>query len=119
MSFKTCSLHKIIFTYLWLISCARVIKQALQLYTYQSVVFLAPLVVGHWAYVMAHCPSCVRSSVHMLTFISNIFSEITYPILMKFHRKIPALVLFRIPLKNLVPSKLVAMATKLKIFQNL
>ena len=51
-----------------------------------------------------------------LTFSLNIFfSETTYQILMKFHRIVPAMVLFRISGKNLIPSKtVVAMATKLK-----
>ena len=55
--------------------------------------FLAPLAVGQRAYVMVHCPSYVRP----LTFSLNIFfSETTYRILMKFHRNVPAMVLFRI-----------------------
>ena len=49
-------------------------------------VFLAPLAVGQRAYVM----------VRALTFSLNIFSETTYRILMKFHRNVPAMVLFRI-----------------------
>ena len=82
--------------------------------------FLAALAEGQQAYVMARCLSCVRPctrpSVRALTFISNIFfSETTHPILMKLHRNDPAMVLFRIPGKNFIPSKtLVAMATKLK-----
>ena len=46
----------------------------------------------------------------------NIFvSETTYRILMKFHRNVPAMVLFRISWKNLILSKtVVAMATKRK-----
>ena len=55
--------------------------------------FLAPLAVGQRAYVMACCPSCVRA----LTFSLNIFfSETTYRILIKFHRNVPAMVLFKI-----------------------
>ena len=56
------------------------------------------------------------SVVRPLTFSLNIFfSETTYRILMKFYRNVPAMVLFRISRKNLIPSKtLVAMATKLK-----
>ena len=79
--------------------------------------FLAPLALGQRAYVMVCCPSCVRPSVRVcLTFSLNIFfSETTYRILMKFHRNVPGMVLFRIFLKNLIPSKtVVAMATKLK-----
>ena len=73
--------------------------------------FLAPLALGQQAYVMARCPSCVCPSIRALTFSLNIFfSETTCRILMKFHRNVPAMVLF-----NLIPSKtLVAMATKLK-----
>ena len=59
--------------------------------------FLAPLAVGQRAYVMVRCPSCVRLSVHALTFSLNIFfAETTYRILMKFHRNVPTMVLFRI-----------------------
>ena len=59
--------------------------------------FLAPLAVGQQAYVMARCPSCVRASVRALTFSLNIFfAETTYRILMKFHRNVPTMVLFRI-----------------------
>ena len=60
----------------------------------------------------------VRPSIHALTFSFNIFfSETTYRILKKFHRNVPAMVLFRIFLNNLIPSKtLVAMATKLIFF---
>ena len=39
---------------------------------------------------------CVRASVRVLTFSLNIFSETTYRILMKFHRNVPTMVLFRI-----------------------
>ena len=82
--------------------------------------FLAPLAIGQRAYVVVCCPSCVRSSVCALTFSLNIFSETTYRILMKFYRNVPAMVLFRISWKNLIPSKtVVAMATKLKKFWNL
>ena len=57
--------------------------------------FLAPLAVGQRAYVV-RCPS-VRPSVRALTFSLNIFfSETTYQILMKFHRNVPAMVLFKI-----------------------
>ena len=78
--------------------------------------FLAPLAVGQRAYVMVRCPSCVRPSVRALTFSLNIFfSETTYRIFMKFHRNFPAIVLFRISWKKLIPSKIVVtMATKLK-----
>ena len=56
-------------------------------------------------------------SICVLTFSFNIFSETTYWILMKFHRNVPALVLFRIPCKNLIPlNTLVAMSTKLRNF---
>ena len=93
-----------------------------------SCIFLAPLAIGQWAYVMVCCPLCVRAcicqcvrpsvcpSVRVLTFSLNIFfSETTYRILMKFHRNVPAMVLFRISWKNLIPSKtVVVMATKLK-----
>ena len=59
--------------------------------------FLAPLAVGQRAYVMARCLSCVRPSVRALTFSLNIFfAETTYRILMKFHRNVPTMVLFRI-----------------------
>ena len=55
--------------------------------------FLAPLAVGQRAYVMVCCLSCVRA----LTFSLNIFfSETTYRILMKFHRNVPAMLLFRV-----------------------
>ena len=83
---------------------------------------LAPLAIGQRPYVMARCPSCVcasvRPSVRALTFSLNIFfSETAYRILMKFHRNVPGMVLFRIFCKNLIPSKnLVAMATKLNFF---
>ena len=54
--------------------------------------FLAPLAVGQRAYVMVRCPS-----VRALTFSLNIFfAETTYRILMKFHRNVPTIVLFRI-----------------------
>ena len=81
------------------------------------ITFLAPLAVGQRAYASCVRPS-VSPSVRALTFSLNIFfSETTYPILMKFHRNVPAMVLFRISRKNLIPSKtLVAMATKLKTF---
>ena len=81
-----------------------------------NTMFLAPLAVGQRAYVMVCCPSCVRASVRPLTFSLNIFfSETTYRILMKFLRNFPAMVLFRIFRKNLIPSKtVVVMATKLK-----
>ena len=68
-------------------------------------VYLAPLAVGQRVYVMACCPSCVRPSVRpsvcpsvrALTFSLNIFfAETTYRILMKFHRNVPTMVLFRI-----------------------
>ena len=46
---------------------------------------------------VCHGPSCVRASVRVLTFSLNIFfSETIYRILMKFHRKVPGMVLFRI-----------------------
>ena len=68
---------------------------------FTEIQFLAPLAVGQRAYVMARCPSCVRPSVcpsvRALTFSLNIFfSESTYRILMKFHRNVPAMVLFKI-----------------------
>ena len=101
--------------------------KSLKLSVWEMVIewFLAPLAVGQRAYVMARCPSCVRPSVRpsvrALTFSLNIFfAETTYRILMKFHRNVPTMVLFRISWNNLIPSKtLVAMATKLKIVWNL
>ena len=63
---------------------------------------LAPLAVGQRAYVMLSVVRPVvlpamRPSIHALTFSLNIFfSETTYRILMKFHRNVPAMVLFRI-----------------------
>ena len=51
---------------------------------------------------LCHCPlsvvrPSVRASVRALTFSLNIFfSETTYRILMKFHRNVPTMVLFRI-----------------------
>ena len=62
--------------------------------TIATITFLAPLAIGQRAYVMVRCPSCVRAcvraSVRVLTFSSNIFfSETTYRILMKFHRNVP------------------------------
>ena len=80
-------------------------------YAFNYILFSAPLAVGQRAYVMVRCPSWVRP----LTFSLNIFSETSDRILMKFHRNVPAIVLFRISRKNLIQSKtLVAMATKLK-----
>ena len=63
--------------------------------------FLAPLAIGQGAYVMVRCPLCVRPSVRpsvrALTFsLNTFFSETTYRILMKFHRNVPTMVLFRI-----------------------
>ena len=52
-------------------------------------------VVSPWCVRPSVSPS-VRPSVRSLTFSLNIFSEITYRILMKFHRNVPAMVLFRI-----------------------
>ena len=65
--------------------------------------------------------SVVRPSIRALTFSLNIFfAETTYRILMKFHRNVTTMVLFRISWNNLIPSKtLVAMATKLKILKSL
>ena len=91
--------------------------------------FLAPLAVGQRAYVMVCCPSCVRASVRLsirasvrpcVNFSLNIFfSETAYPILMKFHRNVPAMVPLQNFLKKLIPSKtVVAMATKLKKIEN-
>ena len=58
-----------------------------------KMLFLAPLAVGQRAYVMVRCPSSVRA----ITFSLNIFfAETTYRILMKFHRNVPTMVLFRI-----------------------
>ena len=49
---------------------------------------------------LCHGPLCVcvsgRASVRALTFSLNIFSETTHRILMKFHRNVPGIVLFRI-----------------------
>ena len=96
---------------LWGVQCTRTITLA---------IWLAPLAYGQQAYVMACCLSCVSASVRALTFSLNIFSKTTYWILMKFHRNVPGMVLFRISWKNLIPSKtLVAMATKLNFFWNL
>ena len=54
--------------------------------------FLAPLALGQRAYVIARCPS-----IRPLTFSLNIFfSETTYQMLMKLHRNLPAMVVFRI-----------------------
>ena len=66
--------------------------------------------------VSASIRPSVRPSVRALTFSLNIFfSETTYRILIKFHRNVPAMALFRIFEKNLIPSKIVvAMATKMK-----
>ena len=66
-----------------------------------NTIFLAPLAIGQRAYVMVRCPSCLRPSVppsvRALTFSLNIFfTETTYRILMKFHRNVPTMVLFRI-----------------------
>ena len=69
--------------------------------------FLVPLAIGQQAYVMVHCESvrlairlCVWlsscASVLALTFSLNIFSETIYQILMKFHRNVPVMILFRI-----------------------
>ena len=62
-----------------------------------------------------------RPSDSALPFILKIFFPKTaHPILMKFHRIVPAMVLFRIFLKKLILSKsLVAMATKHKKIRNL
>ena len=55
-----------------------------------------------------------------LTFISNIFSETTHPVSLKFHRNVPAINFSEFFSNNLIPSKtLVAVATKLKNIQNL
>ena len=63
--------------------------------------FLAPLAIGQQAYVMVCCPSGVRASVRALTFsLNSFFSETTYRILMKFHRNVPAMGLFRIFFKK-------------------
>ena len=61
------------------------------------------------------CLNLDQSKIFLiLPCILNI-SETTHPILTKFHRNVPAIVLFRIPGKNLIPSKThVTMATKLK-----
>ena len=88
-----------------------------------KVLLLAPLAIGQRAYVMVRCPS-ISVSVRALTFSLNIFSETTYQILMKLDRNVPAMVLFRIFLKNLILSKtLVPMATnwkkKFENFENL
>ena len=54
--------------------------------------FLAPLAIGQCAYVMAR-----HAFVHALTFsLNSFFSETIYRILMKFHRNVPTMVLFRI-----------------------
>ena len=64
--------------------------------------FLAPVAVGQQDYVMVCCPSCAHPSIRVsirlcVNFFLNIFfSESTYQILMKFHRNVPAMVLFRI-----------------------
>ena len=65
-------------------------------------IFLAPLALCHGP--VSHASVCA------LTFILNIFSETTYPKLMKCHRNVVAMVLFRICRTILIPSKtLVAM----------
>ena len=65
-------------------------------------------------------PAVLDVMLCALTSILNIFFETTCPILIEFHRNVPAMVLFRIFLKNLIPSKTpVAVATKLKNVQNL
>ena len=63
--------------------------------------FLSPLAVGQRTYVMVRClslhASVRRLCVRALIFSLNVFfSETTYRILMKFHRNVPAMVLFRI-----------------------
>ena len=55
---------------------------------------------------LCHGPSCVRPCVRAcFNIFLNIFSETTNRSLMKFHRNVPAMVLFRIFGKNLIPSK--------------
>ena len=85
--------------------CAHVERSGAFCFSMSVCLFLAPLAVGQRAYVMVRCPSCVRPSVHAfvrpsvcaLTFSLNIFfSETTYRILMKFHRNVPTMILFRI-----------------------
>ena len=104
------------------LSCSTILLFALEMReNYLTQAFLAPLAVGQRAYAMVCCLSCVRPSVRPLTFSLNIFfSETTDWILMKFHRNVPAMVLFRISWNNLILSKpVVAMATKLKIIWKL
>ena len=60
--------------------------------TFFFCLFLAPLAVGQRAHVIVRC-----ASVRALTFPLNIFfTETIYRILMKFHRNVPTMVLFRI-----------------------
>ena len=57
----------------------------------------ASLCHGPVSVVRASVRACVRASVRALTFSLNIFfTETTYRILMKFHRNVPTIVLFRI-----------------------
>ena len=58
--------------------------------------FLAPLAVGLWAYVMSHQSAVCPSARPSFCVCVNIFSETSYPILMEFHKNVPAMVLFRI-----------------------
>ena len=82
---------------------------------------------GHRPASLCHGPlsvvrACVRPSVRPCVnfFFKHLLRWNYYWILLKFHRNVPTMVLFRISWNNLIPSKtLVAMATKLKIFWNL
>ena len=61
--------------------------------------FLAPLAKGlpaglcHGLVSVMHTSACVNVSVSVLTFILNIFNETNCPILIKFYRNVPAMVL--------------------------
>ena len=57
--------------------------------------FLAPLAVGQRAYVTVRCRrASVRPCVNF--FLNIFFSETTYRILIKFHRNVLAIILFKI-----------------------
>ena len=74
--------------------------------------------IGHRPASLCHglLSSCVPLSVCVLTFSLNIFSETTYRILMKFHRTVHAMVLFRISWNNLIPSKTGCHGNKTQFF---
>ena len=106
--------------FLWISSCsysARSPNHQSHVYGWIKILWTVFSSTGCRPARLCHGPlSVMRLSIRALTFSLNIFfSETTYQILMKFHRNVPAMVLFRISWKNLIQSKtLVAMATKLK-----